>query len=62
MGLSGWGQCFVYVQYMGHTVSNVLVKYVREVAILVLYMSNTMAYIYEPYFVRGPSNILTIHN
>ena len=30
IGMGGWDQCFVHGQYMGRTISDILVKYVRE--------------------------------
>ena len=46
--VGGWIQYFAYVQYMGHTLSNVLVKYYEStVAIFVPYMSNLHSQIYS---------------
>ena len=43
-------QCIVYIQYMGHTLSNVLVKYVRE-------HSGDICPIHEQYYGSSLSHI-----
>ena len=55
------GPVLRYVQYMGPSLNNVLVKYVQEHSgdICPIY-EQYLWLIYEPYFVHGPSNILTI--
>ena len=54
IGVGEWVQFFVYAQYMGHTLSNILVKYVRE-------YNGDICPIYEQYYGHISSIVLAIY-